>query len=61
MPHSSQRPPAAVNYADTGGHRPTDGSAWSTFRKEHHQWKNESQAPVNRVTYNPVASEAAEH
>ena len=28
---------------------------------EHHQWKNESQAPVVRVTYNPVASEAAEH
>ena len=27
----------------------------------HHQWKNESQAPVVRVTYNPVASEAAEH
>jgi len=28
---------------------------------EHHQWKNESQAPVVRVTYNPVSSEAAEH
>jgi|TARA_B100000809_G_scaffold67553_1_gene64564 quercetin dioxygenase-like cupin family protein len=28
---------------------------------EHHQWKNVSQAPVIRVTYNPVASEAAEH
>ena len=28
---------------------------------EHHQWKNESQTPVVRVTYNPVASEAAEH
>jgi len=28
---------------------------------EHHQWKNESNAPVVRVTYNPVASEAAEH
>ncbi len=27
----------------------------------HHQWKNESQAQVVRVTYNPVASEAAEH
>ena len=27
----------------------------------HHQWKNESQAPVIRVTYNPIASEAAEH
>jgi len=27
----------------------------------HHQWKNESQAPLVRVTYNPVASEAAEH
>ena len=26
-----------------------------------HQWKNESQAPVVRVTYNPVASETAEH
>ena len=26
-----------------------------------HQWKNESQGPVVRVTYNPVASEAAEH
>jgi quercetin dioxygenase-like cupin family protein len=26
-----------------------------------HQWKNESQAPVIRVTYNPIASEAAEH
>ena len=28
---------------------------------EHHQWKNESQSPVERVTYNPVASETAEH
>ncbi len=27
----------------------------------HHQWKNESQSPVVRVTYNPVASESAEH
>ena len=27
----------------------------------HHQWKNESQAPVIRVTYNPIASESAEH
>ena len=26
-----------------------------------HQWKNESQAPVVRVTYNPIASETAEH
>ena len=26
-----------------------------------HQWKNESQAPVVRVTYNPVVSETAEH
>ncbi|MQG34333.1 MAG: cupin domain-containing protein [SAR202 cluster bacterium] len=28
---------------------------------EHHQWKNESQSPVVRVTYNPIRSEAAEH
>ena len=28
---------------------------------EHHQWKNVSQSPVGRVTYNPVASETAEH
>jgi len=27
----------------------------------HHQWKNESQTPVVRVTFNPVASESAEH
>ena len=26
-----------------------------------HQWKNESQTPVVRVTYNPIASETAEH
>ena len=26
-----------------------------------HQWKNETQSPVQRVTYNPLASETAEH
>jgi quercetin dioxygenase-like cupin family protein len=37
------------------------GDAILVPSNEPHQWKNESQAPVIRVTYNPVASEAAEH
>jgi quercetin dioxygenase-like cupin family protein len=39
----------------------SQGDAILVPPNEHHQWKNESQAPVIRVTYNPVASEAAEH
>jgi quercetin dioxygenase-like cupin family protein len=39
----------------------SQGDAILVPPNEHHQWKNESQSPVVRVTYNPVASEAAEH
>ena len=39
----------------------SQGDAILVPPNEHHQWKNESQAPVSRVTYNPVASEIAEH
>jgi len=39
----------------------SQGDAILVPPNEHHQWKNESQAPVIRVTYNPVASEAVEH
>ena len=39
----------------------TQGDAILVPPNEHHQWKNESQGPVGRVTYNPVASETAEH
>ncbi|NQW22369.1 MAG: cupin domain-containing protein [SAR202 cluster bacterium] len=39
----------------------SQGDAMLVPPNEHHQWKNESQAPVVRVTYNPVASETAEH
>lgn len=37
------------------------GDAMLVPPNSHHQWKNESQAPVVRVTYNPLASETAEH
>ena len=39
----------------------SQGDAILVPPNEHHQWKNESQAPVIRVTYNPVASESADH
>ena len=39
----------------------SEGDAILVPPNEHHQWKNESQAPLIRVTYNPVASETAEH
>ena len=39
----------------------SQGDAILVPPNEHHQWKNESQSPVSRVTYNPVASEIAEH
>ena len=39
----------------------SQGDAMLVPPNVHHQWKNESQVPVSRVTYNPVASEAAEH
>ncbi len=39
----------------------TKGDAVLVPPNVHHQWKNESQAPLVRVTYNPIASETAEH
>ena len=39
----------------------SQGDAILVPPNEHHQWKNESQSAVSRVTYNPVASEIAEH
>ena len=39
----------------------SQGDAILVPPNEHHQWKNESQGLVSRVTYNPVASEIAEH
>ena len=38
----------------------SEGDAILVPPNEHHQWKNESHAPLIRVTYNPVASETAE-
>lgn len=39
----------------------TEGDAILTPPNVKHQWKNESKAPMLRVTFNPVASETAEH
>ena len=39
----------------------SQGDAILVPPNELHQWKNESQAPVVRVTSNPLSSEAAEH
>ena len=39
----------------------SQGDAILVPPNEHHQWKNESQSPVSRVPYNPIASEIGEH
>ncbi|MDA0262614.1 MAG: cupin domain-containing protein [Chloroflexi bacterium] len=39
----------------------TEGDAILVPPDTLHQWRNESNAPVLRVTFNPVASDAAEH
>ncbi|MDA1127819.1 MAG: cupin domain-containing protein [Chloroflexi bacterium] len=39
----------------------SEGDAILVPQNTQHQWRNESDAPVLRVTFNPVASDAAEH
>ncbi|HLF04390.1 MAG TPA: cupin domain-containing protein [Dehalococcoidia bacterium] len=39
----------------------TEGDAVLVPPNTQHQWKNETKAPMLRVTFNPVASETAEH
>ncbi len=39
----------------------TEGDSILVPPKTHHQWKNESESPVIRATFNPTYSESAEH
>ena len=42
-------------------HTVTEGDAILVPPDTQHQWRNESNAPVLRVTFNPLAADAAEH
>jgi quercetin dioxygenase-like cupin family protein len=45
---------------DNQSYTVSEGDAVLVPPNVHHQWKNETQAPMLRVTFNPVASEAHE-